>query len=137
MNTRAESSGAVGRAFAKSGSDAPFFFAGFTFSGSQGLMALARFYGLTAPTLEPSITLGEYLARSCYASPRAGYRITFGNAELIILEVEEGVITKVGLRLLPSASRQRRKGWSFGTRNHLVGASLARSGHGLTGVASR
>jgi NhaP-type Na+/H+ and K+/H+ antiporter len=101
------------------------FFAGFTFSGNQNLDALAGFYGLALPSLEPQITLAQYLARSCYGRPCAGYRIMTGNVELIVRELEGGAITKVGLRLLPQApSRQRKR--LPANAGYNIGASLVR-----------
>ena len=110
------------------------FFAGFTFSGNQNLDALAGFYGFPVPSLDPKITLAEYLARTCYGTPCPGYRIMIGGVELVVLELEEGAITKVGLRVLPhepSAQRRRlpiRTGYS-------IGASLVRQNRGLAAIA--
>jgi NhaP-type Na+/H+ and K+/H+ antiporter len=112
------------------------FFAGFTFEGNQNLATLAGFYGLTVPALGPRITLAQYLAGTCYGSPHPGYRIALGNVELIVQELEEGVITKVGLRLLPAAARPHRKPWPL--RTHFdIGASLVRPSRRLTGAAAR
>jgi NhaP-type Na+/H+ and K+/H+ antiporter len=111
------------------------FFAGFTFSGNQNLDALAGFYGFAVPSLEPQITLAEYLARTCYGRPRPGYRIMIGGVELIVLELDEGVITKVGLRALPQEwSRQRRRVPSSAAYD--VGASLVRRNRGLSATAA-
>jgi len=76
------------------------FVAGFTFKGDQDLNALARFYGLALPAIE-CVSLGDYLRRTCRGIPQPGHRVAAGCAELCVLEVEEGVVTKVGLRPLP------------------------------------
>lgn len=81
-------------------------FWGFTLNGSTSLEAVVRFYGLKAPGLEPAITLGNYLRRNCYGSLRPGHRVVVGGAELRILEVEEGMVTKAGLRFVPLALRR-------------------------------
>jgi hypothetical protein len=137
--THTEPSGAGGRA-AESGlsrfDEQHSFFAGFTFTGNQDLEALAGFYGLTVPALAPRITLAEYLAGTCYGSPHPGYRIALGNVELIVQELEEGIITKVGLRLPPPAPRPHRR--RLPLRVHYdIGASLVRPSRRLTGAAAR
>jgi hypothetical protein len=101
-NVRAEC-----RATARIGEQRPFW--GFTLNGSTSLEAVARFYGLKVPGLAPEITLGEYLGRSCYGSLHPGCRVVVGSAALQILEVEEGVVRKVGLKFLPVALRQARR----------------------------
>jgi hypothetical protein len=101
------------------------FFTGFTFSGNQNLDALAGFYGFAVHSLEPRITLAEYLARTCYGRPCPGYRIMIGGVELIVLELQEGAITKVGLRVLPHESSRQRRRLPAGA-GYDVGASLVR-----------
>lgn len=109
------------------------FFAGFTFSGDQNIEALAGFYGLPLPALDQRMSVGHYLTRSCYGLPRPGYRIALGHAELCVLEVEEGVVTRVGLRLLSSpASRGHQN-----TGRYPVGATLVRSAGGINGAAAQ
>lgn len=83
------------------------FFPGFTFKGDQDLKALASFYGLALPAIEP-VTLGEYLQQTYQGIPQPGYRVAVGYAELCVLEVEEGLVTKVGLRPLPFPIRRIR-----------------------------
>jgi hypothetical protein len=135
MNTKhPESSGGVEHTKIHSRSDDSPFFAGFTFSGDQELEALAGFYGLSVPVLKPRISVAEYLARTCYGSPRPGYRVELGSAELIVRQLEEGAITQVGLRLLPGTPRRRRH-YSVGTR-YGIGASLVRTGRGATLIAA-
>ena len=81
------------------------FFAGFTFSGDQSVDALTGFYGLEVSALQLRMTLAEYFMRVCRSGPRPGYRVALGRcAELVALEIEEGIVTRVGLRL-PSSPR--------------------------------
>jgi hypothetical protein len=104
-------------------------FWGFTLNGSTSLEAVARFYGLKVPGPEPEITLGSYVGRNCYGSLRPGYRVAVGGAELRILEVEEGRVTKVGLEFLPVTLRQSRR------RPHGSEPSVSRTASRLTEVA--
>lgn len=108
------SPGVYGRAVAAVRPAEQLFFAGFTFDGDTNLEALASFYGLIVPELEPGITLAEYFARTCHGRLRPGYRIALGNAALIVREIEKGVIRKAGLGLLPMALRQRRRRRPYG-----------------------
>lgn len=80
----------------------PQHFWGFTLSGSASLEALARFYGLRVPGLEPGITLSRYLERDGNGSLRPGYRAAVGGAELRVLAMNEGAVSKVGLELRPA-----------------------------------
>lgn len=99
------------------------FFAGFTFEADQDLDELARFYGLTLSALEP-ISLGEYLRRIYRGAPQPGYRVAIGCAELCVLEMEEGIVTKVGLRPLLSPARPPR----HHPGRYQIGATLFHSG---------
>ena len=111
------------------------FFGGFTFSGNQNLDALAGFYGLALPSLEPQITLAQYLARTCYGRPCAGYRIMAGNVELIVRELEGGAITKVGLRVSPQQSSVQRRRLPI-RAGYGIGASLVRQNRSLAAIAA-
>ena len=105
------------------------FFAGFTFKGDQDLDELTSFYGLTLPALAPT-SLGDYLRRIHHGIPQRGYRIAIGCAELCVLEVEEGVVTKVGLRPLPfAASRIRRRPGRYEIGGTLLRAGADYGGH--------
>lgn len=75
------------------------FFSGFTFDGHQRLESLASFYGFTADAMHAGATLADYLTRFCRGKPQAGFRLPLGAIELVVLELREGHITKVGLGL--------------------------------------
>ncbi|MGQ0522705.1 MAG: hypothetical protein ACT4P8_03465 [Betaproteobacteria bacterium] len=109
------------------------FFAGFTFSGNQSLEVLADFYGLSLPGLDRRISLGNYLKQSCYGAPRCGYRMALGHAELCVLEVEEGAVTKVGLKPLSSLKRAA----PHNPARYHIGDTLLRSRAGLRVAAAQ
>lgn len=83
-------------------------FWGFTLNGNTSLDAVARFYGLKVPQLQPEITLGNYLGRIC-GNLRPGSCVAVGGAELRILEIDEGAVRKVGLEFLPATLHQSRR----------------------------
>ena len=83
-------------------------FWGFTLNGNTSFAAIARFYGLKVPWLQPEITLGNYLRRIC-GTLRPGSRVAVGGAELRILEIGEGTVRKVGLEFLPVTLHQSRR----------------------------
>ena len=105
------------------------FFAGFTFKGDQDLDELASFYGLTLPALVPT-SLGDYLRRIHHGIPRPGYRVAVGCAELCVLEVEEGVVTRVGLRPLPFPPRRIRRS----PERYQIGRTLFHAGAECAGI---
>jgi NhaP-type Na+/H+ and K+/H+ antiporter len=85
------------------------FFDGFTLNGSTSLESIATFYRLKFPVSNPDMTVGDLLAHACYGVPSVGCKSVWGRAELVVREVVDGTIAKVGLRFLPAAlsSRQR------------------------------
>lgn len=80
-------------------------FWGFTLSGNANLQDVARFYGLDVPGLEANLTLHGYLCRRSTGSLEPGYRAGVGAAELLVLEMAEGAVKRVGLEL-PLAVRE-------------------------------
>jgi len=104
------------------GSAAHPFFAGFMFDANQSLESLARFYGLNIPSFEEGITLAQFLTRRSRGIPRVGFRLMLGNAELVVIKIDEGLISKVGLRFgLPIMIRPHR-GSSCGQEVWLLSA---------------
>lgn len=108
------------------------FFCGFTFNGCTSLAALSGFYGLNVPVPEPDITLAEYLTRSCNGGSLAEHRVSLGRAELVVREIREGTVKKVGLRFQPMAPWRHRKhgpgGRAHDTRILAFGKRPAASG---------
>jgi NhaP-type Na+/H+ and K+/H+ antiporter len=109
-------------------------FAGFTFDGNTSLDMFSDFYGLNIPALEHGMTLAQYAAKVCYGLPRAGQRIALRNAELVIQQLERGVITKVGLNLLPVRSSDDGSG-QLTVRRRSVYPWRARAGKRWRGTA--
>ncbi|MBI4206323.1 MAG: hypothetical protein HY527_14980 [Betaproteobacteria bacterium] len=109
-------------------------FWGFTLNGSTSLEAVARFYGLKVPGLEPGMTVADYLGRICYGAPRPGYRLALGGVELIVQEIEEGTVRKVGIGFPPMTLRPPRRRRPYG-KAHSIEPSAARGGGRLTEAA--
>ena len=87
-------------------------FWGFTLSGSVSLEEVARFYGLKVPGLEPRTTLASYLGRNGNGGLEPGYSVRLGGAALLVLEMAEGTVRKVGLELRPARLHQpQRRGF--------------------------
>ncbi len=84
-----------------------FLFSGFTFTVDQSLASLARFYGFSLNSVAKDTTLGQFLARCCSGLPHLGFHLPLGAVELVVLEVKEGHISKVGLRLGSSPDEQQ------------------------------
>lgn len=87
---------------------------GFTLNGSTSLEAVAAFYGLKVPGLEAGMSVADYITKTCYGPPRAGYRLALNGVELVVQVIEEGLIRRVGLRFLPLALRHPRRRRLYG-----------------------
>ncbi|HET9663614.1 MAG TPA: transporter associated domain-containing protein [Burkholderiales bacterium] len=72
-------------------------FWGFRLSGNAKLEEVARFYGLKVPDLKPAVTLSAYLGHKRNGSSSTGQRTPVGGADLLILETEDGKVSRVGL----------------------------------------
>ena len=82
---------------------------GFTLNATSSLQSLAYYYGLKVPVSDPRMSVADYLARTCYGSPRVGDRTVWNRRlELVVQEMEQGEIRKVGLRILPGWLPERR-----------------------------
>ena len=80
---------------------------GFTFTGDQSLVSLARFYGFSLNSVAKNTTMDQFLARCCRGLPYLGFHLPLGLFELVVLEVKEGHVSKVGLRLGSSPGEQQ------------------------------
>jgi NhaP-type Na+/H+ and K+/H+ antiporter len=85
------------------------FFDGFTLNGSTSLESIATFYRLKFPVSNPDMTVGDLLTHACYGVPLVGGKSVWGRAELVVREVVDGTVTKVGLRFLPAALHPRHR----------------------------
>jgi NhaP-type Na+/H+ and K+/H+ antiporter len=84
-------------------------FWGFTLSGSAKLKEVARFYGFDVPGLEAHLTLHGYFCRSGNGGLQPGYRASIGAVELLVLEVADGAVKRVGLEMPRVARVQSRR----------------------------
>ena len=75
------------------------FFGDFVLNGDARIADVADAYGLACPGHGPEETLAAYLGRAFRGKPVVGDRLRTGAAELVVREVENGVVTRVGLKL--------------------------------------
>jgi cell volume regulation protein A len=87
--------------------DAGEVFGEFTLDGSAPLKALASLYGLPVPEDAPDVTLADFLVDRLGKQPVAGDRVPLGEVELVVQEVEHGLIRTVGIELEPEQRRSR------------------------------
>ena len=91
----------------RASADAGSVFGEFTLEGSAPVKALASLYGLPLPEEGPQGTLADFVADRLGREPTAGDRVALGDIELVVQEVEDGVIRTVGIELEPEARRAR------------------------------
>jgi len=75
------------------------FYGAFVLDGSAGIRDVAEVYGLPVEDARNSETLAQYLVRRFRKRPVIGDRAPLGRAELVVRDIEDGRITKVGLRI--------------------------------------
>jgi potassium/hydrogen antiporter len=75
------------------------FYGDFVLDGAASLADVADVYGLPVHPAHRKNTLAEYLAIAFHGRAVPGDRTALGKAELVVREVEDGRITKVGLRV--------------------------------------
>jgi cell volume regulation protein A len=75
------------------------FFGDFVLNGDARVADVAEAYGLACGGHAPEETLAAWLARSFRGRPVVGDRLRAGAAELVVREVENGIVTRVGLKL--------------------------------------
>ena len=73
----------------------------FAFSGDVDLASLARLYDIPIPLATGTLTAGLFLRRHLKGSPVVGDRLRLGTVELIVRELSQDRVTKVGLELDP------------------------------------
>jgi potassium/hydrogen antiporter len=77
----------------------PQFFGEFTFNGQAQMASLGALYGLELPPEVEGLTVAEYLSTQLHTAPVVGDRIRIGAVELVVQEMEDGRVTKVGFKL--------------------------------------
>lgn len=94
-------------------------FGQFTFSGELPLSALAEFYGLPVPPDRHGQPIGDFLQDRFALKATLGDRFRLGGADLIVSEMSNGHIARVGIDLAPESWWSRRgepvRSW-LGTR---------------------
>ncbi len=79
---------------------------GFMLNGTTSVHSLASFYGFASPALEPDLSIGDYVARTCEGRPGVGYRTQWERVELEVSEIEDRAVRKVCFRILPLRDRR-------------------------------
>jgi potassium/hydrogen antiporter len=75
------------------------FYGDFVLDGNASLADLADVYGLPIDPAHRDATLAQYFERLSHGRAVVGDRARLGKAELVVRDIEEGRITKVGLRV--------------------------------------
>jgi potassium/hydrogen antiporter len=75
------------------------YFGDFVLNGDAILGDLAAVYGLAVPEGASGKSLADYLAEAFHGRAVVGDRVRLGGAELVVREIDNGRITRVGLRL--------------------------------------
>lgn len=75
------------------------YFGDFVLNGDAVAGELAAVYGFTVPEAVAEKTLAQYLAEAFRGRVVVGDRVGMGSAELVVREIEDGKVTRVGLRL--------------------------------------
>jgi cell volume regulation protein A len=75
------------------------YFGDFVLNGDAILADLAAVYGLAVPEGASGKSLADYLAEAFHGRAVVGDRVRLGGAELVVREIDNGRITRVGLRL--------------------------------------
>jgi potassium/hydrogen antiporter len=75
------------------------YFGDFVLNGDAVAGELAAVYGFAIPEGAADQTLARYLDESFRGRVVVGDRVALGSAELVVREIEDGRITRVGLRL--------------------------------------
>lgn len=74
----------------------------FALDASVPLGEIADLYGLPSPVEHRPLPLGQFVQERLRRSPTVGDRIHFGQVDLIVRNVDEGRITRLGLSLEPA-----------------------------------
>lgn len=80
------------------------FFGEFVLNGDVPLAEMALLYGLHLPPEQLALTLAELIVARLHTRPVVGDRVKLDNVELVVKEMEDSLITRVGLKLGQSES---------------------------------
>lgn len=75
------------------------FFGEFVIDGDARLEELAAVYGFTPPPEAAGLTVSDYLTQRFNRRPVVGDRVGLGEVELVVRELDGGVVSRVGLKL--------------------------------------
>ncbi|MFO8024653.1 potassium/proton antiporter [Thiohalophilus sp.] len=75
------------------------FFGDFILDPAAKLCDLSTVYGVSVPERCDTMTVGEYVAQQFRNKPVVGDRARLDTVELVVLEIEQGRIVKVGLKI--------------------------------------
>ena len=75
------------------------FFGDFVLDADAGLSDVALMYGIALQPDMAGKTAGEYLTKLFHQIPVVGDRASFGKLELVVMDMDHGKITRVGLKL--------------------------------------
>lgn len=75
------------------------YFGEFTLNGNATLGEVAEAYAITLPTNVRGMTLHEYISEAFHQRAVVGDVVSLGSAELVVREIDDGIIRRVGLRL--------------------------------------
>jgi potassium/hydrogen antiporter len=76
------------------------FFGEFVLDGTAHIGDVAAFYGFQAPPEAVDATIEEHLHRAFVGRPVVGDRLRLGSVELVVREISDNRVRKVGLKLL-------------------------------------
>jgi cell volume regulation protein A len=79
------------------------FFGDFVLEGEAQVEDVVALYGLSLPPRAEGRTLAGYFATVFHGRPVVGDHIALGHAELVVRQMADGRVTKVGLRIPPVA----------------------------------
>ncbi|MFV8818142.1 transporter associated domain-containing protein [Haliea sp. E17] len=86
-------------ALSESKAAAPYFLGEFSVDPASTLEDLAQFYAFPLPQRHSDYAIGDFLHARFHGKPVVGDRVTLGSVQFVVLEIREGRITSVGLKL--------------------------------------
>jgi NhaP-type Na+/H+ and K+/H+ antiporter len=82
-------------------------FGEFIFAGDVPIGRIASFYGFPVPNTEKAKPLAKFVSDHLHGRPRVGDGVRVEAIELVVQDVEDNHITRVGLELDPPARLTR------------------------------